>query len=365
MLFNEKTTETIKMCRCCFMCRHACPTFLATKLDSHTPRGYAINLSRINEGHTDWDEKGFERLFHCSQCGLCTELCEFSWPEDEMVLEGRREMIKAGKEPEEVKKVRQDVVNSSDIENNLFDGAFYDKKGCDILYIAGSALTNGQECIIKNTCAIIQKTGLSYTMQKKEDISGIVLGELGYQDRMDEWVQEFVKRINKLEAGTVVVSCAHTYDFIKKSGLIFKNDAKVLHTVEFIRQMMADGRLTPKKTAGRKIMYHDPCRIGRGQGLYEAPREIIKANAENELTEFMHSKSEAECCGAGASVHLTYPGVASKVAGKRMEQAAEAEADVVITACPNCKKVFEQSQSAGGKKIEIMDISEYVFECLS
>ena len=333
-------------------------------MDSHTPRGYAINLSRVNEGQTDWDEEGFERLFHCSQCGLCSELCEFSWPEDEMVLDGRREMIKAGKEPEKVKKVKQDAAKNSDMKNSLFGDDFYDRKGCDILYIAGSALLNGQEGIIKNTCAIIEKAGLSCTMQKTEDISGIVLSELGYQDHMDEWSQKFVKAINELEAGTVVVSCAHTYDYIKKSGFNPKNGAKVMHVVEFIQQMMSEGRLTPKSAAGKKIMYHDPCRIGRGQGLYDAPRKTIKANAKNELAEFMHSGSEAECCGAGASVHLTYPGIASKVAGKRMEQAADGDVDIVITACPNCKKVFEQSQNTDGGNIEIMDISEYVFKYL-
>jgi len=365
MLFNEKTTETIKMCRCCFMCRHACPTFLATKLDSHTPRGYAINLARINEGMADWYEEGFERLFHCSQCGLCKELCEFSWPEDEMVLEGRREMIKAGKEPAVIKKAAKDLMKNRELENDMFNKKIYDKKNCDILYIAGTALKNGQEDIIRSVCEIFENTKMDYTMQSIEDISGIILSELGYTEDADKWIKGYFDKINALSPKRIVVSCAHTYDFLKNhKNLLNKKDITIEHVLEIIGEKIENEEIDFKKEKEEKVMYHDPCRIGRGHGIYDTPRMIIEACSGGSVVEFHHSKDEAECCGAGGCVNLTYPKIASCVAAKRIEQAIDEEVKTVVTACPNCKKVFEEAAEQKDIDIEVLDIAEYALKNL-
>jgi heterodisulfide reductase subunit D len=356
MLFNEKTTETIKMCRCCFMCRHACPTFLATKLDSHTPRGYAINLARINEGMANWDETGFERLFHCSQCGLCKELCEFSWPEDEMVLEGRREMIKAGKTPQAIKKMFEDVTGNRQIKNDIFDKSIYDQKNCDVLYIAGTALMNNQTDIIKSMCQIFEDTKTNYTMQKIEDISGVVLSEMGFSHEAEVWAENFEKQIKLLSPKQIVVSCAHTYDFIKKN----MSEISVIHAIAFIGEKFSNKTIHVKKGNNERVMYHDPCRVGRANGIYDIPRTVIEACSGNAVVEFFHNKAEAECCGAGACVDMAYPKIAAGVAKKRMEQAAEQNIKTVITACPNCKKVFEAVVSNENFDINIMDVAQYV-----
>ena len=350
MLFDDKTNETIKMCRCCFMCRHACPVFLATKLDSHTPRGYAINLSRINEGMADWNEPGMERLFHCSQCGLCKELCAFHWPEDEMVLEGRREMIRAGREPERVRRAISTMVRES--TNDLFVASRYNKKNAAVLYIAGSALRSGQDEIIRGAAKILDAVQTDWTMMRTEDTSGPALYELGCAEQAAAWTDTMMAAIADLDPGAVVTSCAHTYSLLKKAEL------GISHIIEFIQNHVGTQKVKDVFN-GKRIMYHDPCHIGREFGIYDAPRDIIQA-CGGDIIEFHHSKGEAECCGAGASVDEVYPEIAEKVAAKRMEQAAENDADIIVSACPLCKKLFNKVSN----NVIIYDIAELVAECL-
>lgn len=347
MLFDEKTSEIIKMCRCCFMCRHACPVFLATKLDSHTPRGYAINLSRINEGLADWGEDGLERLYHCSQCGLCRELCAFHWQEDEMVLTGRRAMVRAKREPERVKQTAKEITQKS--PNNLFDAARYDNVGADVLYIAGSALKNGQENIIKSTAKLMSEIGVNWTMLKSENTSGPALYELGYENEYGAWIKSLVHRIEALQPGKIMTSCAHTLSLLKKAGI----DA--VHLSEFLQPYIMDGTLKLKQKAQR-VMYHDPCHLGREFGVYDAPREAIRQCCGGDAVEFHHSRGEAECCGAGAAVDEVYPETAILVAQKRMEQAEENQVDVVVTACPNCVKLLGRTD----KGVKVLDLAEYI-----
>lgn len=345
-MFNEKTSEIIKMCRCCFMCRHACPVFLATKLDSHTPRGYAINLSRINEGLADWDEEGLERLFHCTQCGLCRGLCAFHWAEDEMVLAGRREMVRAQREPERVKQAAGKMARKK--RNNLFEASRYEKQNWDVLYIAGSALRNGHDSIIRSAAKLLSAAGVGWTMLRSEDTSGAALYELGYEKEYDAWLEEIKNRITVLNPKRVITPCAHTLSLLRKASI------EVLHVAEFIQSLILDDtlKISPVK---QHVMYHDPCHLGREFSVYDAPREIIRKCSDADVIEFYHSENEAECCGAGAAVDEVYPEIALRVAENRMKQAEENGADVVVTACPNCVQLLGRACAS----IQVLDLAEY------
>src|SRR4030042_6103500 len=105
MAFDEKTKEILKMCRFCFMCRHACPVFLATKIDANTPRGHALLISKIDENMMDWSEDIIDKVYECSQCSLCKELCEFHWEEDTLIQKARETIVAIGRAPDYVKKV--------------------------------------------------------------------------------------------------------------------------------------------------------------------------------------------------------------------------------------------------------------------
>jgi Fe-S oxidoreductase len=82
--------ETIRACQFCFMCRYACPTFLATKLESVTPRGYALMLATIDRGQQAWSEDMVNRFYQCTLCGLCRAECEYNWPEDDPAMRQRK-----------------------------------------------------------------------------------------------------------------------------------------------------------------------------------------------------------------------------------------------------------------------------------
>lgn len=358
MAFSDSVENTIKMCRYCYMCRHACPTFLATKLDSHTPRGYAISLSLINEGLMGWDGDGIERLFHCSQCGLCKELCEFKWPEDRMILEGRQEMVNKGMEPDKVKRAVEKLETTGVLFNGLIDTSKYDKHGADVLLIAGSALYNKHDRTIRDASEILDNLNIDWTMMREEDISGSVLHELGYKDKAEIWAKDIVNKIKELSPKRVVTICPHTYLMLE--GILKENNYSIVHMVELLADMNEQNKLDIRADKEvERVMYHDPCNLGRKKGIYTAPRALLNSLGYK-VDEFFHCNNEAECCGAGASVYITYPGISGMVAQKRIEQALSKDVKKVVTACPNCKKSFDDVCQQKGYSLEVVDIVSIV-----
>jgi Fe-S oxidoreductase len=125
--------------------------------------------------------------------------------------------------------------------------------------------------------------------------------------------------------------------------------------VEKLADDVKSGKLRLKKKFG-KITYHDPCHLGRLGGVFDAPR-LILSNA-GELVEMRHNRFESQCCGAGGGVRAAYPKVAEKIAKKRIQEAKDSGAGLLVTACPFCEGMLK---SVGG--IDVKDIAEIVEEC--
>jgi len=362
MRFNDELTELLKMCRVCYMCRHACPVFLATKLDSHTPRGYAVNLSKINEGQMEWEDIDKERLFHCSQCGLGRQICEMEhFDEARMVLLGRQEMIKSGEEPDKIKQAARAIREKRQIANTVISENILDQKDCDVLYLAGTALLNENDSILKSAEKLFSEIGERFTMLSHEDISGMLLYELGYWEEARKWAEDLIKTIAKLNPKRVVTSCAHLYDMVKNQFkyLGVEEPLNITFILEYLDENERDLAIATKPIK-ETVAYHDPCHIGRENGIFDVPRRLIAKRSGREVFELFHAREEAECCGAGAVVNEVFPEVASKVAENRLRQLQKSGVDKLVTACPNCWKLFSQVCKKNGYSLQVVDILEYI-----
>jgi Fe-S oxidoreductase len=359
--------ETIQSCKHCFMCRHACPTFLATKLDSHTPRGYALLLAEIEEGKIEWSESIVNRFYQCSQCGLCREDCEYHWQEDELVRNAREEIVAAGLAPKR-------VLDTS----GLFIKQGYFEKGQElesigrkvieggnpeILYYGGWSVRAYQPHIVASIQKIMKKLGADWGMLENEIDTGITLFELGYTAQARSQAKRLRDEIAAIGPQTIVTSCAHSYRaFVEqwaKLGIALPSEIKVLHVSQFLDGLLKDGAIKPETNLiGRSIGYHDPCHLGRNGGIFDEPRQIITKLSGKKPIELFHNRNKAECCGAGSALFLTDGDLAMKVAHERLKSAREQGVDMLVTACSNCKTNFERSARQYGVIIEIKDIAE-------
>jgi Fe-S oxidoreductase len=168
------------------------------------------------------------------------------------------------------------------------------------------------------------------------------------------------------EVKKIVTGCPHCFNTIKNEYPELGGQFEVLHHTQLINQLMAEGKITIAGGAfqGKKITFHDPCYLGRGNGEYEAPRELIR-KLDAELVEMKRSKANGLCCGAGgAQMFKEAEKGLKEINVERTEDAIETGSSVVAAGCPFCNtmmtdgvKHFEKEQS-----IQVKDIAELIVE---
>jgi Fe-S oxidoreductase len=195
---------------------------------------------------------------------------------------------------------------------------------------------------------------------------------------------------------TVVTASAHAYHAFKVlyDKFNLKGSLKVLHSSEYIQQLMKDGRLEPRKKVDLAVTYHDPCHLGRlaepwihwqgkkipgdrfvfdppkkyrrgTQGVYEPPRDVLKSIPGLKLTEMPRIKEYAWCCGAGGGVSESNPDFAQWTARQRIEEAESTGAEAMVTACARCEKTFSEAIEATGSQLKVYDIVELVEKAIA
>ncbi len=107
--------------------------------------------------------------------------------------------------------------------------------------------------------------------------------------------------------------------------------------------MLCDGALRPTKPIDKVVTFHDPCHVGRSQGLFDEPREILKAIPGIKLIEMPNSRENSRCCGAGGGVKANYPDMAAAIARDRVNEAISTGASMLVTMCPFCQASFTQA----------------------
>ncbi|HUI72941.1 MAG TPA: (Fe-S)-binding protein [Spirochaetia bacterium] len=364
----QEIRQTTESCKHCFMCRHACPTFLATKLDSHTPRGYALLLSEIDHGYQSWTPAIIDRFYQCSRCGLCREDCAYHWAEDEVVRNAREEIVAGGLAPARVKNVADSIVAHHHPYGEAPDAwtppsAIAGKKKAEILYFAGCATRKSHPEIALAIEKIMGVLGADWTVMGDEECCGAPLFDLGFTEKARETSRRLVGKLKETRARLLLTGCPHCHraftELYPSWGSPLPEGLQVMHVSQYLLDQLRHGNLNVAvKAKLGKASYHDPCQLGRKAGEYNAPRALITLAIGNPPRELFHTREKAECCGAGSSMFLTDPQIASQVADKRIQAVREADSDVVITACQNCKQAFMDAQRAKGPPVRVLDVSE-------
>ena len=168
------------------------------------------------------------------------------------------------------------------------------------------------------------------------------------------------------EVKKIVTGCPHCFNTIKNEYPNLGGSFEVLHHTQLINQLMSEGKITIEGGAfkGKKITFHDPCYLGRGNGEYEAPRDLIR-KLDAELVEMKRSKANGLCCGAGgAQMFKEAEKGLKEINVERTEDVLETGSEVVAAGCPFCNtmmtdgvKHFEKEQS-----IQVKDIAELIVE---
>jgi Fe-S oxidoreductase len=212
------------------------------------------------------------------------------------------------------------------------------------------------------------------------------LYQMGFFEQFDKRAEANIKAIEKSGVKTIVTPCSDCYHAFKRLYAAKGLKVEVLHVVEYLDRMLREGTLKFTKTVDMTVTYHDPCHLGRqgepyeaweghekkilnqvhtweprrpryngSKGIYEEPRNILKAIPGVKLVEMERIKEYSWCCGAGSGCSVTDKEFSAWTANERIEEANSTGADALVTACPWCKDNFEK---AGGiKVVDMIDLA--------
>ena len=173
-----------------------------------------------------------------------------------------------------------------------------------------------------------------------------------------------IEVLNGYEIKKVVTTCPHCFNTLKNEYPVLGGNYEVMHHTTFLKSLLDEGRLTVQggKFKGKRITFHDPCYLGRGNGIYEAPRDLLR-KLEVELVEMKRCKKDAMCCGAGGGQMFKEPEPGTKdVNVARTGQAMEVNPEVIAAGCPFCNTMMTDGVKAKDQegKIEVMDVAEMI-----
>jgi heterodisulfide reductase subunit D len=178
------------------------------------------------------------------------------------------------------------------------------------------------------------------------------------KEKAEALMQHNLQKVIEKGAERVVFACPSCYHTWKEQ---VHAETEIFHSTQFIKQLIEEGKISFKEKRV-KVTYHDPCDLGRASGIYDAPRDILKAIPGVELVEMNGSREECKCCGGGGNLEMVRPELSAALAQAKIKEIKATGADMVITACQQCIRTI--LSTARKKKIPIvaMDIIEFVFK---
>ncbi|HEY3317829.1 MAG TPA: FAD-binding and (Fe-S)-binding domain-containing protein [Coriobacteriia bacterium] len=366
-------------CAQCGYCVHTCEEYSGRGWMSHSPRGKYLYLREVVEGREKFDQHMVDTFLLCTTCEVCNDRCqlglpvEHSWmtmrnrlineekrmtfPPFEMIAEslrGERD-IWAGKAEH-----RADWV-PEDLKPKLKD------KG-EVLYFAGCTASFVTTDVAEATVRLLTDSGYDVTyMGEDEACCGIPMKVAGKWDLYEEIYEHNVAEAKKRGAKTIVTSCPACSlvwkefyaETARKRGEEYPFEVK--HYSELVAPALADGRLKLEHPIEAKVTFHDSCHAGRAQGLYEPPREMLKAIPGVELVEMEHNRKDGLCCGSVVTLIGEKP-VGPVLGGMRLKEAEDISAEKVVALCPCCQVQLRTSAEKNGTDIEIDDLARMVAE---
>ncbi|MHC1582949.1 MAG: FAD-dependent oxidoreductase [Candidatus Syntropharchaeia archaeon] len=318
------------MCIECGKCTTLCP--VAAIDPDFTPRLLVVRaLAGMMEGLTE-----DEMIWKCNTCGTCDAFCPYGVKYTEFVRGIRRMALNMPRFSEKglvlVEKQKGNRLGWLTDDLRISDkGEVYYFAGCisylEEVYKERKNLKISE--IPRSAVKILNSMGITPAVSAEEMCCGHDLLWSGNKKDFEELARKNMEIIRKSGAKTVIFTCAECLrTFVVDYREIFGDtEIEFVHISEFL----LDKEL-PLKEGSEKLTYHDPCRLGRHLGKYDAPREILKKIGE--LTEMEHSRENSMCCGVGGL--LTCGGVAREMQIKILKEAKKVGADKLITACTKC-----------------------------
>ena len=239
-------------------------------------------------------------------------------------------------------------------------------QGVEFLYFVGCtpAYDPRVQGVAKSVLACLERAGVSFgILGDEENCCGNEVYSMGEKGLFDFLVEENVKLFSKYGVKQLVTSCPHSYHSFKNRYA--QTSFEVLHHTQLLAELVDEGKLAFPREINKTIIYHDPCFLGKQNGIYDEPRKLIESVPGVKLVEFERSRERSLCCeGGGGRMWIDIPG--ERLAEIRVREAFDLGAEILAVACPFCLLTFEDAVKTTGLegKLQVLDIAELLSQAL-
>lgn len=350
----EQHEKELEYCTYCpKLCRHVCPVSNALGKETIIPQAKMELMNMLRRGALPWEEDYVLPLFGCTGCRLCQEYCVHGNDVALTLQQGRVAAEGHGLgHPRLDRLVERFRSRNSRLMNKVhreYSARLFAEEA-QVGFLPGCDTIDTSCEDIRQALTVFDSLDLNFVrlMDAPYACAGYPLWASGCMDAARFVASDMVNALRHF--ATVVVGCpACTWLLREKLPAEgFEHNTEILHTSEFLYTHAE--RLDIRRTRPAAF-YHDPCYLGRYLGVYDPPRRLASRCVES-LREFFYSEREAECCGGGGLVVHTHKEAALSQARRRLAEARLFEVDLVISACPSCKRTL----SAASDRVEVLDL---------
>jgi Fe-S oxidoreductase len=239
----------------------------------------------------------------------------------------------------------------------------------ELLYFVGCyyAYDPRLQKVARSTAKVLQRAGVEFgILGSREVCCGESIRKTGNEELFKSLARENIKTFIDHGVRRVLVASPHCYHTFKNEYSEFMVNFEVVHITEYLQELIEQGRLKLDGKLAKKVTFHDPCYLGRHNGIYDPPRELLQRLSGLELVEMVDSREKSLCCGGGGGRIWMETPKEERFSDLRVAQARDVGAEVLATSCPYCISNFEESRLAleGEGAPEVRDVTELILESL-
>ena len=379
--FTWKQLLDFDACTNCGRCQDQCPAHNSGKVLSPRKliqdlRAYqtlrAPVLLATPEGEEppppDLDMLGFvdrNAVWSCTTCRACMEACPVFIEHIDSIVDMRRYMVL---EESDVQETAMNALQSMEQRGHPWRGTAFTRsdwyQGTEVKVLGESApedpkvevllwvgctpaLEERSQGMAKAAVSVLKRAGINFgILGTEETCTGDPARRMGNEYLYMVLAQQNIETFKKYGVEKIVTICPHCFNTIKNEYPQFGGEFEVMHLTEFVNELIQKGTIKPLQTVPTTATYHDSCYLGRHNGIYDAPRDIVGAIPGVEVTEMApHHRERGFCCGAGGGrMWMEEPG--TRVNHIRTDHFLQTEAETVVVSCPFCLQMFVEGVGA-------------------
>lgn len=323
-----------------------------------------------------------EELNACTTCRNCEDACPVMNEHVDKIIDLRRYLVMTeGKMDADVQRAvmnierqgnpwglsKKDRTKWRELDETAYIPTIKElkKEGKDFEYLfwvsSMGAYDSRSQKIAISFAKLMNEAGVSFAiLGNREANSGDTARRIGNEFLFQEIAEKNIKQFEKNGVTKIVTIDPHAYNIFKNEYPDFGYEAEVYHHTQLLYDLVMNGKLKPKRPINEKLTYHDSCYLGRYNGVYDPPREILQAIPGIELVEMDRTKENGMCCGAGGGLMWTEETTGNRINVARTEQAMAVNPSMISSACPYCLTMLSDGTKAKEVEDDIgtMDVAE-------